>query len=711
MSTNSHNKDAFVTWNDEDSKNEALAAYSNAVVDSLQISKGSHSFQFKDITSQLSSRDPFTRKHYERFRPNEAIPKKPLEIIDACMSAYQRVGLIRNIIDLMGDFACQGVTITHPNKKIERFFNNWFKKVDGKDRSERFLNLFYRTGNVIIKRGTAKILKKGIEELQKTTATPDHEMDKPIKMDSKEIPIRYTFINPLMLEVVAEELSLFSGKKTYRLKINSKLSQIIRNNKSPEVVKMIGGISKEILKEIRAGRTRTIPLNMDKIVSFFYKKDDWQVWAHPMTYAILDDLILLEKLKLADLAAADGAMSHVRLWKLGSLEEKILPQAAAVENLAGILANNVGGGSIDLIWGPDIELVETTTDVSFLGSEKYAPVLNSIYAGLGIPPTLTGSASSSGFTNNFISLKTMIERLEYGRTTLKKFWQDELELVRRAMGFRFPAQIQFSRMTLSDETAEKALLVQLLDRNLISIDTVLQRFGEIPELEKLRMKRESRDRKNEALPSQAGPWHSPEKDHDLAKIALQKGVVTPSEVGLELLPRKKGEKTAQELITEMRKISSPGGQPQQGRPKNSKDSSQRKQKTVKPRTSASDYYNALFWAKDAHRTISTIITPAWLDMNKKKDLRSLTTEEFEEMEQIKFAVLCSFDLYSTIDPEKVYKVLPDAKVPSLANECYQAVYQSYISDVNQKPTIDDIREIQNAAYALYKSIGDEDVES
>ena len=34
-----------------------------------------------------------------------------------------------------------------------------------------------------------------------------------------------------------------------------------------------------------------------------YKKDDWQVWADPMTYACFDDLILYEKLKLADKAA------------------------------------------------------------------------------------------------------------------------------------------------------------------------------------------------------------------------------------------------------------------------------------------------------------------------------------------------------------------------------------------------------------------------
>ena len=64
----------------------------------------------------------------------------------------------------------------------------------------------------------------------------------------------------------------------------------------------------------------------------------------------------------------------------------------------------------------------------FLGSEKYQPVLTSIYAGLGIPPTLTGASSSGGYTNNYVSLKTLIERLEYGRDVLKQFWRHEIEL-------------------------------------------------------------------------------------------------------------------------------------------------------------------------------------------------------------------------------------------------------------------------------------------
>src|SRR6185437_7313574 len=127
---------------------------------------------------------------------------------------------------------------------------------------------------------------------------------------------------------------------------------------------------------------------------------------------------------------------------------------------------------------------ETSTDVStFLGQEKYVPVLNAIYAGLGIPPTLTGGAQQSGFTNNFISLRTLTERLNYGRQHLMDFWTAEIKLVQRAMGFRFPAEIIFDRPTLSDEAAELSLLIQLADRDIISIESIQERFRFLPEIE------------------------------------------------------------------------------------------------------------------------------------------------------------------------------------------------------------------------------------
>jgi hypothetical protein len=90
--------------------------------------------------------------------------------------AYDRVGIIRNVIDLMGDFGSQGIDIVHPNKAIERFYRKWFSQINGIERSERFLNYLYRTGNVVIKRRTAKISPSKEEELRKAAGAADIEI-------------------------------------------------------------------------------------------------------------------------------------------------------------------------------------------------------------------------------------------------------------------------------------------------------------------------------------------------------------------------------------------------------------------------------------------------------------------------------------------------------------------------------------------------------
>ena len=178
---------------------------------------------------------------------------------------------------------------------------------------------------------------------------------------------------------------------------------------------------------------------------------------------------------------------------------------------------------MELVWGPELSYTESNSQVyKFLGSEKYTSVLNSIYAGLGVPPTLTGMANNGGgFTNNFISLKTLVERLQYGRDQLTKFWEAEVEFIRKSMGFRKAPHITFDQMSLSDESSEKNLLIQLADRDIISHETVLERFKEIPQVEKMRLQREGKDRDKEKLPDKASPFHNANHKKDLEKIDKQ----------------------------------------------------------------------------------------------------------------------------------------------------------------------------------------------
>ena len=144
-----------------------------------------------------------------------------------------------------------------------------------------------------------------------------------------------------------------------------------------------------------------------------------------------------------------------------------------------------------------------------------------MYAGLGIPPTLTGTFGAAGTTNNFISLKTLTQRLQYGRDVLISFWAKEIEEVQKAMGFREPARIEFDRMDLSNEEAEKSLLIQLADRNLISDEMLRKRFGLDADMEQVEwLENKQRQNKKSIL---AGPYHDANFDNQVKKLVVQNG--------------------------------------------------------------------------------------------------------------------------------------------------------------------------------------------
>ena len=720
----------FVTWKDGDFKTFSAAmakagdAYESYGTITDRVSVGHFQESFVDIDENINARSPFSRSNYEYFRPNEALPKGPKSITKRCMDAAEQVGILKNILDLMSDFGVQGARVIHPSPSIQKFYRAWWEKVRGGIVSERFLNLLYRCAIVVVKRSTAKIRQSTIKDMM-SRAEPDfvNPKDDVTEVLKNEIPWKYTFLNPLSIETLGEQLAPFTGKYVYTIKIPrnivSLINQVVtgkirKSGKEKEaLMKMIEGLPKDILESVKASKNKdtNIILDQSKLRVAYYKKDDWETWPKPMAYSILKDLIALEKMKLADIAALDGIISSVRLWRLGSLEEKIMPTRAMINKLVNILTNNVGGGSYDIVWGPELDFKESASNAhQFLGSAKYEPILTAIYQGLGIPTTLAGSAGKSpgGFTNNFMSLKTLVERLEYGRDRLREFWNEEFKLVQKARGFRQPAKLEFDHIVLSDESAERALLIQLADRGYLSIEALLQRFKEDPEMEMARLQHEENLRDAGKLPPKAGPWNDPQMQEAFMKLFIQAGAVTPSEVGLELEERKEGEKTIIDHQTELKDAQQKmRGQPQQGRPINSKDSKKRKQKVVKPRSKASEFVQLTTWAKNAQRQIDELVNPVFLSKSKKANLRQLTAKEGVQLENLKFGVLLTMKPHSTISKESVGKGLAKWEVNPMANKLYRSIFLAYSEKVDRETTLEDERHIKSAVYALIQGEEDE----
>ena len=119
----------MITWSDDDfnSKAEALSKMTDSVdsYTGLSKSQGSHYRHFIDIEPNRSVKPGFNLMIIMHFDPTKRFLISKRRIIKMCMDAYDKVGIIRNIIDLMGDFGSQGIQHrTQRQKLLKSSINN-----------------------------------------------------------------------------------------------------------------------------------------------------------------------------------------------------------------------------------------------------------------------------------------------------------------------------------------------------------------------------------------------------------------------------------------------------------------------------------------------------------------------------------------------------------------------------------------------------------
>ena len=121
---------AYVSWaGNKAQQADSLKIYTSAIQEAATASYSSRTRNFSDLTTNLSGKPGLRSSDYDYFRPDQKVPETHKDIIAFARKAYRRIGLIRNAIDLMGDFACQGIRLVHQNKRIEKFYNEWFTRV------------------------------------------------------------------------------------------------------------------------------------------------------------------------------------------------------------------------------------------------------------------------------------------------------------------------------------------------------------------------------------------------------------------------------------------------------------------------------------------------------------------------------------------------------------------------------------------------------
>jgi hypothetical protein len=590
----------YITFNN-DTKDGVIRDY--GTVDKFDLAQKSTA----RLGNQPSTRDAYDPYDYYRQRPGDVMPSRFRDVIWACRQAYLSVGVVRNVIDLMTDFACEDLKIVHPDKKVEAFFKVWIAKVKLKDAIDEFVRHFLVDGNVVVKRNLARLSKPVEDQWMEKTMTADEGAEKLYvedQVNKREIPWRFSFLNVAALYWIGGEAARASGTRQLAFRPSESVINAIRTPSDDFQRRLSENIPADVRRAV-TNSNNLVPLDMEQLYVAHNKKDSWEDWSPPFLYSVLRDIAFKHKLRQAEMSALDGVINVIRIWKLGDHTNGIFPGTKPIEKLLEILQTNPGGGAIDIVWDSMIEMKDYYPPIDkILGEEKYNQVNRDILIGLGVPEVLIGGQGAN-FSNSFIQLKTLVEKLNYVRDKAKDWLYQEVHLVCRAMDIPVAPKIRFNQMNLEDENIARKLIVGLLDRNVISVEAVLESYGEDFLIEMERINKEK-----EML-----------KDSGVKKLSP-----------LDPKPVAKG-------------------QPGQGRPAATQDVS-RKSRTPKP-VRAKDY---TIQALDIVDAIDEFIVPLYMENAGISNARKLTAEQKDEIEDIRVLVLATIKPNEEVTEENILSV-------------------------------------------------------
>jgi hypothetical protein len=483
---------------------------------------------YSNLEEGISVRPPFTRHTYERFRPGERIPEKDDDIMTSCRDAYQSVGVIRSVVDLITETAVEGLEIVSENEGITNFFKSWSQNVNLRERAERFANYFVVEGNVVVRKKIGKIDIPTARRMKRGSAATKNV----------SIPIGYIFYDPQTIRLIGGPLAIFADYKKWGVKVSNAQMQTLKDAyaKDSEIVDKLPAEIKEIIMSKGILAETLIPIPHDEVWVAHYKKKDSEVWAKSFIFSILHDVIYNEKLRLAKISALDSWYNSIRIWKLGDHKEEILPDSGSIVKLAKILENHTGG-NLDIIWDSMLTYEQFFPPIEKL--ENFKENYESMLLGLGVHQTLIGGTGSTG-GDSFVGLRNLMKRIDCVRRAMNDWITNEIDEVCDVMGFQDRPKVRFNNDNLFDQPSYFKLLVELVDRGVVSNETAVTKIGEMWDIEKSRIKSEEEARKNKEMPEKLGPFIQPKiSESNFKKNKEMQGLVSET-AGPQVPPGKPG---------------------------------------------------------------------------------------------------------------------------------------------------------------------------
>jgi len=385
-----------------------------------------------------------------------------------CQKCYYNFAIFRNTIDLMTEFSSSHIYFQGGSQKSRDFFSALFKKINISDLQDKFFREYYRSGNVFLYRFDTQIQDSDISKITQTFGLTSKA--------SVSLPARYIVLNPADIQIGGS--INFAVGRYYKILSDYELERL-KNPKTDEDKEVFNSLPKETQNLVmqKGIGILSIPLERDKIAAVFYKKQDYEPFAVPMGFPVLEDINWKAEMKKMDMAITRTMQQAVLLITMGDTPNNGGINQKNLEAMRGLFENQSIGRVLIADYTTKAEFVIPEIG-NLIGPEKYEVVDRDIQIGLN--NILIGSEK---FANTSIKVQVFMERLKQARQTfITEFLVPEIRRISKDLGFKNYPEPVFEDIDLKDDVQYSRIYNRLMELGILTPEEGLKAIetGRLP---------------------------------------------------------------------------------------------------------------------------------------------------------------------------------------------------------------------------------------
>ena len=381
------------------------------------------------------------------------------EAIELCQKAYANVPIFRNTIDMMSEFANSELYLEGGTAKSREFFEKLFDRIKIWNLKDQYFREYYRSGNIFLYRIDGKFdlnyYKKFIKEFA----------DKP---SVNRFPLKYILLNPF--EIVAKRSTVFSTKDGAYAKILSEFDmERLANPKNDYDRAVFEALEPETQNLIKDGAYfkdgLKINLENERVSYSFYKKQDYEPFAIPFGYPVLEDINAKMEMKKMDQAIMRTVENVILMITMGTDPDKGGINHNNLKAMQKLFQNESVGRVL---------VADYTTKADFIipdinkvvGPQKYEVINKDIKEGL--QNIILNEDKYSGAQ---IKARVFLDRLKEAREAfINDFLQPEIRRISKDLGFRSYPTVKFQDIDLRDEVQLMRIATRLMELGIVTAE-------------------------------------------------------------------------------------------------------------------------------------------------------------------------------------------------------------------------------------------------